>query len=157
MSLSPRLPTLLALTLALGAAPGAGAQQVERHTPEATDSTIARGRKVYNGPANCSACHGAEGHGTKAAPDLTDATWARGRGTYLDILDRVTHGVPRRESPTGQAMPMRGWTPLGDDDVRAVAAYVWSLSHPPKASLRIGTFIPIRWTLQPRAGRLCIV
>jgi hypothetical protein len=29
-------------------------------------------------------------------------------------------------------MPMRGWTNMPDEDVRAVAAYVWSITHPPR-------------------------
>jgi mono/diheme cytochrome c family protein len=44
----------------------------------------------------------------------------------------VKHGVPADKSYTGEAMPMRGWTPMNDDDVKAVAAYVWSISHPPQ-------------------------
>jgi hypothetical protein len=29
-------------------------------------------------------------------------------------------------------MPMRGWSNMPDGDVRAVAAYVWSITHPPR-------------------------
>jgi mono/diheme cytochrome c family protein len=44
----------------------------------------------------------------------------------------VKHGVPADKSFTGEAMPMRGWTTMNDEDVKAVAAYVWSISHPPQ-------------------------
>jgi mono/diheme cytochrome c family protein len=39
---------------------------------------------------------------------------------------------PPDKSFTGEAMPMRGWTTMNDEDVKAVAAYVWSISHPPQ-------------------------
>jgi mono/diheme cytochrome c family protein len=51
----------------------------------------------------------------------------------------VNHGVPAAQSFTGEAMPMRGWTPMNDEEVKAVAAYVWSVSqaaHPPPRRLR---------------------
>jgi mono/diheme cytochrome c family protein len=44
-------------------------------------------------------------------------------------VEQVMHGVPRNESRTDTPMPMRGWTGLDDDEVRAVAAYVWTLSN----------------------------
>ena len=88
---------------------------------------VARGRAVFL--ANCVACHGVDGRGTVDGPSLADSLWLRGRGTYEEILQRVTHGVARRESATGRPMPMRGWSPVSDDEVRAVAAYVWWLAH----------------------------
>jgi cbb3-type cytochrome c oxidase subunit III len=99
---------------------------------EVTDSLVARGERVFHGPANCSSCHGEAGQGTEIAPALTDDEWSRGKGSYGEIVDQILHGVSRKDSDTDTPMPMRGWTGLSDEDVRAVAAYVWSLSHEPQ-------------------------
>jgi mono/diheme cytochrome c family protein len=92
-----------------------------------TDSTIAVGRRLFHGMADCAGCHGHAGTGTQAGPDLTDRVWLHGDGSYEMIVKRVTHGVTRFESTKGRPMPMRGWVPIDDGEVRAVAAYVWSL------------------------------
>lgn len=89
------------------------------------DSVIQRGRQVFNGPANCASCHGAAGEGTADGPSLIDEKWLYGSGSYSEILEQVLHGTTRRESKTGNPMPIRGWTPIGDADVHAVVAYVW--------------------------------
>ncbi len=122
-------PALAAAALAV--AGRASAQAPAARPAGVTDSAIARGRAVFDGPANCTSCHGRRGEGSPRAPALNDAKWIKGSGTYAEILERVVHGMPRRESSTGQPMPMRGWSPVSDDDVRAVAAYVWWLSHQP--------------------------
>lgn len=89
------------------------------------DSVIEQGRQVFSGPANCASCHGEGGQGTAHGPSLIDETWLRGDGSYSDILEQVLHGTARRDSETGNPMPMRGWTPISDEDVHAVSAYVW--------------------------------
>jgi mono/diheme cytochrome c family protein len=81
-------------------------------------------------------CHGPDGKGTDAGPDLTDANWIHGQGAFEEIVERVVHGISRRDAKTGKLMPMRGWEPVGDADVRAVAAYVWSLSRRRSSSSR---------------------
>ena len=101
-----------------------------------TDSLIARGESIFHGAANCLSCHGEGGQGTDIGPAFTDSEWSRGRGSYDEIVEQIMHGVPRKDSRTDTPMPMRGWTGLSDEDVRAVAAYVWSLSHEPKESER---------------------
>lgn len=122
----PATAMLLAMCAALAPVPAAA--QTAR--PAAvTDSAIARGKEVYQGPANCAACHGPAGAGTENGPSLVDGEWLRGAGSYDEILQQVAHGTPRRNAKTGKPMPMRGWIPTSDADVRAVAAYVWALSH----------------------------
>ena len=98
--------------------------------PDVTGDMVERGAEVFNGSARCHACHGTGGSGTEAGPNLADDVWFHGRGTFEDILGRVLHGISRRDAKTGKAMPMRGWDPASDTDVRAVAAYVWSLRQP---------------------------
>jgi mono/diheme cytochrome c family protein len=104
------------------------AQEVlDRRPTEVTDSAIAVGRVLFRGAANCAGCHGAEGRGSKSGPDLTDRAWLHGDGSYRMISKLILHGVTRYESTQGKPMPMRGWAPVNDDEVRAVAAYVWSI------------------------------
>jgi mono/diheme cytochrome c family protein len=117
------------LVLAFCTAPPVVAQQ---RPAEVTDSAIAWGKALFHGSANCSACHGEGGRGTAYGPNITGALWLHGPGTYQSLIEQVKHGVPASRSATGEAMPMRGWTTMNDDDVKAVAAYVWSISHPPQ-------------------------
>jgi len=121
------LPAILCV--AVQAAPGMPAWAQDEERPDwVTDSAVARGERIFHGPANCASCHGEGGRGTDIGPDLSDDDWIRGAGTYDEIAAQVMHGVPRNESRTDTPMPMRGWTGLDDDEVRAVAAYVWTLS-----------------------------
>ncbi len=101
--------------------------QADVFPPGVSDSLIERGRRVYVGPAKCASCHGDDARGTDVAPDLTDRRWRRGRGTFAEILDRIRSGVPRSQSRSGVPMPMGGWAEVSEGDLRAVAAYVWSL------------------------------
>jgi cytochrome c oxidase cbb3-type subunit III len=71
----------------------------------------------------CAACHGADGKGnqTLGAPNLTDDIWLYG-GSADAIRRSVTFGHH------GQ-MPAHQW--LGEDKIRLLAAYVYSLSNQP--------------------------
>jgi mono/diheme cytochrome c family protein len=125
--------TVLLLGMA-ALAPTALAAQVNP-TPRpagVTDSAIAWGKALFHGSANCSACHGVAGSGTSDGPPLTGALWLHGPGTYEWLADQIRRGIPAHESVSGLAMPMRGWQPMSDNDVQAVAAYVWSITHPPR-------------------------
>ena len=97
-----------------------------------TDSAIVWGRGLFHGSAGCSACHGEGGRGTERGPNITGAIWLHGPGTYESLIEQVKHGVPAARSYTGEGMPPRGAVPMPEDAVRAVAAYVWSISHPPQ-------------------------
>jgi mono/diheme cytochrome c family protein len=100
----------------------------ERDTlpPGVTRELIERGELLFGGRATCASCHGAEGRGL-IGPDLGDAEWWHVDGGFAGIQRVVRSGVPAAAARTGATMPARGGTPLTDDDVRAVAAYVWSL------------------------------
>ncbi|WHZ11059.1 MAG: Cytochrome c oxidase (cbb3-type) subunit CcoP [Burkholderiaceae bacterium] len=77
----------------------------------------------------CAACHGADGKGNQilGAPNLTDTTWLYG-GTLADVEKTI------RDGRNGN---MPAWrTRLGENDVRVLAAYVYSLSHPSPTSAR---------------------
>lgn len=72
--------------------------------------------------ATCAACHGADGRGNPAlgAPDLTDDFWLHGGS-----LERIRHTIAK-----GRTGNMPSWQDrLGDGQMRAIAAYVYQLSH----------------------------
>ncbi|MFT3857138.1 MAG: cytochrome-c oxidase, cbb3-type subunit III [Aquabacterium sp.] len=71
----------------------------------------------------CAACHGADGKGNQAigAPNLTDKIWLHGFGEQA-IVNMVTHGKLN-------VMPAQE-TRLSEDQIKVVASYIWSLSHP---------------------------
>jgi mono/diheme cytochrome c family protein len=126
-----------AFALTLLATPSLGRAQVTPADRPAgvTDSAIAWGELLFRGAANCSKCHGPKGRGTAYAPDLADAIWWHGPGTYEWLVKEVTHGIPENLAVTGGLMPAKGWVPMNQQDVQAVAAYVWAISHPPKPPL----------------------
>jgi mono/diheme cytochrome c family protein len=105
-----------------GTAPGASA---EGGTPSAL---VARGDAVFHGPGNCYACHGSKGEGL-VGPNLTDSEWIHSKGTLEDIEVQINNGVPKEESKSGIPMPPKGGSTISDEDVKACAAYVHSLSQ----------------------------
>jgi mono/diheme cytochrome c family protein len=124
-----RFGATLVLVLALGMITSPSAAGQDR--PAAvTDSVIEVGSMVFHERGGCADCHGRRGEGSEAGPSLRDGEWRSGSGTYEEILEQVVHGKPRTETETGEPMPMRGVSGLSDRDVRAVAAYVWAISHP---------------------------
>jgi mono/diheme cytochrome c family protein len=140
MSTQTRLGLLVALVTA-GAAPVAAqtTSQTERTPAPAPASEpsaatavspelVAQGDKIFHGAGNCYACHGSNAEGL-VGPNLTDAEWIHSKGTLDDIVAQVNHGVSKEESKSGIPMPPRGGGTISDDDVKAVAAYVYSLSH----------------------------
>jgi mono/diheme cytochrome c family protein len=94
-----------------------------------TESVIAEGKKIYGGRGLCYLCHGAVPDGG-IGPSLSDSTWIRSAGRYEEIVTQIFNGTPREDSKTGVAMPPRGGSHISDDEVRAVAAYIWAISHP---------------------------
>jgi mono/diheme cytochrome c family protein len=93
-----------------------------------TLESVEQGRVLFAGSGLCVACHGPFGKGL-IGPDLTDSIWTTGKGSYEEIVLRITRGVPADSSGNGTAMPPRGGSPLSDEEVKMVAAYVWTLSH----------------------------
>ena len=123
MDTRTRLGLLLASVVALSARP-AVAQAPAGVTPAA----ITQGDSIFHGKGNCYACHGSNAEGT-IGPNLTDAQWIHSDGSYDAIVKQVTTGVPKEQSKSGIVMPPRGGSTITDDEVKAVAAYVYSLSH----------------------------
>jgi cbb3-type cytochrome c oxidase subunit III len=92
---------------------------------------IAEGEKIFHGQeagGTCTACHGQDAKGTAIAPNLTDSEWLNGDGSLAFIEHTVTTGVPKPKSHPAPMPPMGGAS-LNPDQIKAVAAYVYSLSH----------------------------
>ncbi len=98
--------------------------------PGVTAEMVARGKKVFTGAGVCFACHGTDGEGV-SAPSLTDSVWIHSRGEYARIVENIRTGFDAKASQTGVVMPPRGGSAINDEDLHAVAAYVWSLSRRP--------------------------
>jgi mono/diheme cytochrome c family protein len=117
-------------TAVLIAAVNTEAQAQEEGLPRNLDDMVAWGKEVFFGKPSCVTCHGVAGKGSQRGPDLSDKEWIHGTGTFNEIAELVRHGVPKTESETDREMPYRGWMHAASDmEIRAVAAYVWSLSH----------------------------
>ena len=123
MDYRTRLGLLLAFAAVLGGRP-AVAQAPAAVTPAA----IALGDSLFHSKGNCYACHGANAQGA-VGPNLTDAEWIHSDGSYDAIVKQITTGVTAEESTSKIPMPPKGGSQITDDEVKAVAAYVYSLSH----------------------------
>ncbi len=118
--------TRLGLVLGLVALGGVRSAEAQAAAPSA--GVIAKGDSVFHTTGMCYACHGQKAEGV-VGPNLTDAEWIHGDGSIDMIVKTVTHGIPKEESKSGIVMPPKGGSSISDDDVKAVAAYVHSLSH----------------------------
>jgi glucose/arabinose dehydrogenase/mono/diheme cytochrome c family protein len=96
-----------------------------------TADMVALGDRIYHGQvgaAACTGCHGASGAGSPLGPDLTDEKWLWSDGSFAGILKSITEGVPKPKQYRSPMPPMGG-AELTPDQVKALTAYVWSLSH----------------------------
>ncbi|MFM8782383.1 MAG: c-type cytochrome [Gemmatimonadota bacterium] len=132
---------LLALVLAcmLPIAARAQGTATPARPTDVTDAAIAIGDSIYHS-GGCQRCHGQKGVGANNGPSLVSGAWVQQAGSFDELVATSTHGVPRekvkdasRRFPMG---PRGGPMNLDDAQVRAVAAYVWSISRaktPPAA------------------------
>lgn len=114
------------------AAPGAAAGATAANLPAGvTPAMVQEGQQIFTSVGNCYTCHGADAHGTALAPDLTDSEWlwvTPGPNEYADLQQRIKEGVPQPKSHPAPMPPMGGAT-LTDDQLKSVAAYVYSLTN----------------------------
>lgn len=107
----------------------ASAQTVPDSLPAGVTAQLVQdGKQLFLGAGLCMACHGMEAKGG-IGPDLTAGKWLHGAGSYPELVARITSGVPLDESVSGQMMPPGGGGGLNPAQVKAVAAYVWSVSR----------------------------
>ena len=96
--------------------------------PGVTQEMVTQGEQIFAGPGNCFTCHAAKGAGTPMAPALNDANWLHVDGSYEAIVKLITSGVPTpKQHPA--PMPPKGGSQITEDQVRQVAAYVFSISR----------------------------
>jgi glucose/arabinose dehydrogenase len=96
-----------------------------------TAAAVERGGKIFRGEVadgTCAGCHGPEAKGGALGPDLTSGAWMWSDGSLTGIKDVIAKGVATPKKAHSPMPPMGGVT-LSADDLAAVSAYVWSLSH----------------------------
>ena len=99
-----------------------------------TAEMVTQGKQIFGGAGICFTCHGPSGEGMpNLGANLTDGQWLHSDGSYEGIGAReracACAGVPADKSTSGSPMVARGGTNLPDDQIAAVAAYVWTLSR----------------------------
>ncbi|MGH7527903.1 MAG: c-type cytochrome [Gemmatimonadales bacterium] len=119
---------LVIVSAVFGARPAAAQSQPDAAPAAVTPAAIAKGDTIFHTNGNCYACHGANAEGT-VGPNLTDAEWLHGDGSYDMIVTTVTKGISKEEAKKGIPMPPKGGSAISEEDVKAVAAYVYSLGH----------------------------
>ena len=109
------------------AAPAAAASTM--NLPEGvTPAMVAEGETLFTGAGICFTCHMQGGVGGPLAPNLTDEVWLNIDGSYESIVRNIMSGVPEPKEHPGLMLP-KGGSNITDEQVRAVGAYVWTLSH----------------------------
>jgi glucose/arabinose dehydrogenase/cytochrome c5 len=118
-----------------GIHPDAGQQTADLPVPPgSTREQVVLGKKIFHGEvadATCSGCHGADGIGTPVGPNLASGKWLWGDGSLAAITNTIKNGVPVPKQHPG-AMPPMGGVTLSNDQLAAVASYVWAIGHQKK-------------------------
>ena len=115
------------------AAPETAAQQgaaPAAQLPQGVTQAMAdEGKTLFHGAGLCFTCHGQNGAGMpNLGPNLGDAEWLHSDGSYDAIVNQINTGVPAAQSKSGTVMPPKGGAAaLTEDQVKAIAAYVYSL------------------------------
>ncbi|MGC1965460.1 MAG: cytochrome c, partial [Candidatus Acidiferrales bacterium] len=99
----------------------------------ATPEMVALGERIYRGEvggAACTGCHGNSAQGTPLGPPLAgkNKKWLWSDGSYAGIAKTITDGVSQPKEYRSPMPPMGG-AQLTPDQVKALAAYIWSLNH----------------------------
>lgn len=96
-----------------------------------TPAMVVEGEQLFG--TACIACHGPEAGGTQLAPSLRDDAWINVDGSYDEIVALVRDGVADPEEyPV--PMPPRGGGAFDEAQLRALGAYVATLSEPAPAT-----------------------
>ena len=114
-----------------GTHPDAGAAASLPIPRGATREMVLLGERIYRGQvggAACTGCHGDSGQGTPLGPDLTGKRWLWSDGSDAGIAKTITEGVSQPKQYRSPMPPMGG-AQLTSEQVSALAAYVWGLSH----------------------------
>jgi glucose/arabinose dehydrogenase/mono/diheme cytochrome c family protein len=123
------------LTAGAGTLEKASAKPPEGTNPDAgktvpkgaTPAMVAAGDKLYHTNA-CIGCHGDSGQGTTIGPPLVTKEWLWSDGSWSGIAKTITEGV-QQPKKYRSPMPAMGGAQLTPQQVKEVAAYVWSMGH----------------------------
>lgn len=99
--------------------------------PGVKSETVALGERLYHSKgaaATCIGCHGAKGTGTPLGPNLTDDEWLWSDGSVAGIAKSIRDGVMQPKKYRGP-MPAKGGSQLTEEQINAIAAYLWALDH----------------------------
>jgi len=120
----------LRASMSLREAPGDRESAIQERPAAATAENIKMGQELF-ASAGCAVCHGADAKGKKGmTEDLTAGQWKHAEGgTFEAIAKTITSGLTREETGGMLPMPTAAAKKLTDEQVTALAAYVWSLSH----------------------------
>ena len=120
-------------TMPAAEAPGAPAPGPAADPSSITAGQNALGDRIFQGQVAggiCWTCHGNDAAGRlTVAPNLTDSTWLHSDGSYGGIIATISAGVPKPKESSAP-MPPSGGSLFTQEQLVAVAAYVYSLSHP---------------------------
>jgi len=97
-----------------------------------TAAMVTMGDSLFHA-SSCVRCHGPDAKGRQNGPDLTSGHFMHlPTGSYNEIVTIITNGVPADSiKDPSHRLPMRGrgGANLTDDQIKAIAAYVYKLSH----------------------------
>lgn len=122
---------LLLATAAFGLSSSALFAQSAQGLPEGvTPAMVATGETLFKSTGLCFACHGPDAKGLPGVgANLTDAEWYHGDGTYESLVELILKGVSPEVSKSGVMMPPKGGSQITEEQARAIASYVWTLSR----------------------------
>jgi mono/diheme cytochrome c family protein len=86
---------------------------------------LQHGDRVFHGEVangRCSICHGKDGKGTPNGNDLTVGMFVWSDGSVKELKRTILHNMAVAPGMDGDLKP---------EDVDAVSAYVWAISHQP--------------------------
>ena len=120
-------------TPSASSAPTAAASPARGALPSGvTTAMVTMGDSLFHA-SSCVRCHGPDAKGRQNGPDLTSGHFMHlPTGSYDEIVKIITNGVPADSiKDPSHRLPMRarGGGSLTDDQIKAIAAYVYKLSH----------------------------
>jgi mono/diheme cytochrome c family protein len=124
VGLSTKITMFVVALLALAAVQPA--RVTAQLPPGVTPERIGEGQALYFGDGRCDGCHGEDAKGIQGVgTDLTDGEWRHADGgSFPALIDVISKGLTH-EKTEGWAMP--GGAEFTDQQVRELAAYIWSL------------------------------
>jgi mono/diheme cytochrome c family protein len=124
---TPVAPNPPPVVAGIGAAGSAAALAVPAGAPaQVTTASIEEGLQLYG--TVCFACHGQNGIGGPAGPALNDTDWINIDGSFPSIVSVIQNGVMQPQQYPG-AMPPGGGGNFDAQQIEAISAYVYALSH----------------------------